>query len=198
MLANWLLFYWLTLTFMIMCTFIIVDSFIRRSTQCDVKFYQFLIIHLGNMVVGSVMNNTPMKHWSSIVVVFLYNIEYAVTKNLALRNIVPSFIEVDLNNLHYFDSQTQIGFILMNCCLFHDIKWLLFLNGPIYIVGSYFQIQFWADETLRLTPETNVNGYVQDSLIIVITIFAVITFSHYMQHKDLSVLIIEKYMLAQQ
>ena len=97
-------------------------------------------MNVGNIVVWIVMSKTPMKYWSSVVVTFLFNIEYAVITNLALRNIVPSFVQVDLNNLHYFDSQMQIGFIFINCCMFHDIKWMLFLNGPIYIVGSYFQI----------------------------------------------------------
>lgn len=86
------------------------------------------------------MSKTKMKYWSSVVVIFLFNIEYAVITNLALRNIVPDFVKVDLDNLHYFDSQNQIGFIFVNVCLFHDIKWMLFLNGPIYVVGSYFQI----------------------------------------------------------
>lgn len=46
-----------------------------------------------------------MKYWTSVVVLFMFNASYAIITNLALRNIVPSFVEVDLNNLHYFDSQ---------------------------------------------------------------------------------------------
>ena len=53
---------------------------------------------------------------------------------------------------------------------------MLFLNGPIYIVGSYF----WRDETLRLNPNFNVSSMVEDKIIIVFIIFAIITFSHYM------------------
>jgi hypothetical protein len=144
------------------------------------------------------MRSTPMKYWTSVVVLFMFNASYAIITNLALRNIVPSFVEVDLNNLHYFDSQMQIGFIFVNAVSFQDIKWMIFLNGPVYVAGSYFQISFWADETLRLSPESNVDGYIQDSLIITIAIYGIITFSHYMQQKDLSVLVIEKYMLSQQ
>ena len=57
---------------------------------------------------------------------------------------------------------------------------MLFLNGPIYIVGSYFHAAFWRDETLRLNPNINVSSMVEDKLIIVFVIFAIITFSHYM------------------
>jgi ABC-type xylose transport system permease subunit len=73
---------------------------------------------------------------------------------------------------------------------------MLFLNGPIYIVGSYFHAAFWRDETLRLNPNINVSSMVEDKLIIVFVIFAIITFSHYMTQKDLSVLIIQKHMIA--
>jgi hypothetical protein len=24
--------------------------------------------------------------------------------------------------------------------LFHDVKWLVFLNGPVFLVGSYFAV----------------------------------------------------------
>ena len=90
-----------------------------------------------NTLVWIALRCTPAKPYASIVIVIMYNIEQAVITNLALRNIMPSFVHVDMDNLHYFDSSTQIGFIFVNCCLFHDIKWMVFLNGPIYIVGSY-------------------------------------------------------------
>ena len=57
---------------------------------------------------------------------------------------------------------------------------MLFLNGPIYIVGSYFHATFWRDETLRLNPNINVSSMVEDKLIVVFIIFVIITFSHYM------------------
>jgi hypothetical protein len=78
----------------------------------------------------------------------------------------------------------------VNVYQLHDIKWMLFLNGPIYITGSYFHAAFWRDETLRLSPSTNVSSMVEDKIITVVIIFAIITFSHYMTQKDLSVLII--------
>ncbi len=55
---------------------------------------------------------------------------------------------------------------------------------------------FWRDETLRLEPSTNVSGFIEDKMIIIVVIFVIITFSHYMQQKDLSVLIIQKHMIA--
>ena len=96
-----------------------------------------MIMNVGNVIVWIALRYTPAKSHASVVMVFLFNFEQAVITNLALRNMLPSFVHVDMENLHYFDSQTQIGFIFVNCCLFHDIKWMVFLNGPIYLVGSY-------------------------------------------------------------
>ena len=114
-----------------------VFSFVLQSTQADVQFFQSMIMNVGNVIVWIALRYTPAKSHASVVIVFLFNLEQAVITNLALRNMLPSFVHVDMENLHYFDSQTQIGFIFVNCCLFHDIKWMVFLNGPIYLVGSY-------------------------------------------------------------
>ena len=79
------------------------------------------------------------KHISKVVV-FLYTVELCIYVNLVQRNIMPPGITVDMKNLEFFSGQDLIGFIFVNCMLFHDVKWLMFLNGPIFLVSSYFAV----------------------------------------------------------
>ena len=79
------------------------------------------------------------KHTSKIVT-SLYSAQLSIYVNLALRNIMPPGITVDMTNLEFFNGQDLIGFIFMNCMLFHDFKWLVFLNGPVFVLGSYFAV----------------------------------------------------------
>jgi hypothetical protein len=145
------------------------------------------------------MRFTPkLKPYASMVVIFSFNVITSVITNLALRDIMPSFVHVDLDNLSYFSNQTLVGFIFVNVCQFQDIKWLLFLNGPIFFIGAYFQFAFWHDDLLRKDPTASGSIFILDKMIIVIIVFSVVTFNHYMNQKDLSVLIIQKHMITQQ
>ena len=100
--------------------------------------FQSILQNVVNVLVWTIMRFTPLKPYASVVVIFNFNIISVVITNLALRNIMPSFVHVDLANLSYFSNQTLVGFIFVNCCPFHDIKWTLFLNGPIFFIVAYF------------------------------------------------------------
>ena len=92
------------------------------------------------MTVWSVPKGLKKYKHTSKIIVFLYSAELCIYVNLAMRNIMPPGITVDMTNLEFFIGQDLIGFIFMNCMLFHDVKWLVFLNGPVFVVGSYFAV----------------------------------------------------------
>mgnify|MGYP006973793840 FL=1 len=92
------------------------------------------------MTVWSVPKGLKKYKHTSKIIVFLYSAELCIYVNLAMRNIMPPGITVDITNLEFFSGQDLIGFIYMNCMLFHDVKWLAFLNGPVFLVGSYFAV----------------------------------------------------------
>jgi hypothetical protein len=100
-----------------------------------------MVFQVGlNITVWSVPKGLKKYKHTSKIIVFLYSAELCIYVNLAMRNIMPPGITVDLNNLEFFSGQDLIGFIFMNCMLFHDVKWLIFLNGPVFLVGSYFAV----------------------------------------------------------
>ena len=101
--------------------------------------FQSILLNVVNVLVWTIMRFTPtLKPYASVVVTINFNIISVVMPNLALRNIMPSFVHVDLANLSYFSNQTLVGFIFANCCAFQDLKWLLFVNGPMFFIGAYF------------------------------------------------------------
>ena len=80
-----------------------VLSYFQGSTQAEVNLFQAVIMDVLNRVLWTTMRFTRAKPYASVVLVFLYNVEQAVITNLAIRNMLPSFLTVDLNNLKYFD-----------------------------------------------------------------------------------------------
>ena len=87
-----------------------------------------------------------LKYYGPALVMFLFNAECVIITNLALRDMMPSFIKVDLDNLKFFQSQILITFIFTNSGLFNDVKWLAFLNGPLMLLGSYYESIFFAEQ----------------------------------------------------
>jgi len=71
---------------------------------------------------------------------FCYNSIACLCVNLAKRNITPPGITVDLQNLEFFDALDTLAFIFSNFVLLHDFKWLMFLNGPIFLISSYLLV----------------------------------------------------------
>ena len=168
-----------------------VLNFVNDVSQSQVQLFQSCIFLFGNFTVWLIMKNVPiLKNYCSAVVLFLFNAECVIITNLALRDMMPSFIKVDLDNLKFFQSQILITFIFCNCGIFYDVKWLAFLNGPVMLLGSYYECKFFAEQQKSKNPDVNVDGIIADVLVIRIVIYCVTFFSFYMQQKDLSVLII--------
>jgi len=90
-----------------------------------------------NMILWTIMKFTRAKPYASAVLIFLFNFEYLLINNLAVRGWLP-FLNVDMGQQKTFEIGILLPFILINCYQVHDIKWMLFLNGPIFLVGSYF------------------------------------------------------------
>jgi hypothetical protein len=80
-----------------------VLSYVQGSTQAEVNLFQAVIMNVFNTVVMTIMRFTRAKPYASVVVTFLWNIEQVVITNLAIRNMLPSFLTVNLDHLHYFD-----------------------------------------------------------------------------------------------
>lgn len=90
-------------------------------------------------MIWTVMKFTPkLKPYASVVLTIYNNVIHVVITNLALRDIMPSFVHVNLASLSSFSNTILIGFIFINVVQWHDIKWMIFLNGPIFLTGSYF------------------------------------------------------------
>jgi hypothetical protein len=78
-------------------------SYVQGSTQAEVNLFQAVIMNVCNTVVMTIMIFTRAKPYASVVVSLLFNIEQVVITNLAIRNMLPSFLTVDLDHLDYFD-----------------------------------------------------------------------------------------------
>ena len=65
---------------------------------------------------------------------------------------MPPGITVDLQNLEFFDSLDTIAFIFSNFVLLHDFKRLMFLNGPIFLISSYFLVLAEVENASLLDP----------------------------------------------
>jgi hypothetical protein len=79
-----------------------VLSYFQGSTQAEVNLFQS-VIQFCITVVMTIMIFTRAKPYASVVVTFLWNIAQVVITNMAIRNMLPSFLTVDLDNLKYFD-----------------------------------------------------------------------------------------------
>ena len=53
---------------------------------------------------------------------------------------MPLEMDVDKSNIDVFFGQVLLAFIWMNCMLFQDVKWVAFLNGPIFVISAYFEV----------------------------------------------------------
>ena len=78
-------------------------SYVQGSTQAEVNLFQAVIMNVCNTVVMTIMIFTRAKPYASVVVSLLFNIEQVVITNLAIRNMLPSFLTVDLDTVDYFD-----------------------------------------------------------------------------------------------
>jgi hypothetical protein len=94
----------------------------------------------GNFTGWSIAKLLKKYSHTSKVVISLHMVWLCVYLNLALRNLLPPNITVDMQNLEFFSGADMMGFIFVNCMLFHDVKWLIFLNGPIFMVSAYFAV----------------------------------------------------------
>jgi hypothetical protein len=132
--------FWHTVTVTLFSLILNVANWIMGVSQSLPQMF-LMVFQVGlNMTVWSVPKGLKKYKHTSKIIVFLYSAELCLYVNLAMRNIMPPGITVDMTNLEFFNGQDLIGFIFMNCMLFHDVKWLVFLNGPVFLVGSYFAV----------------------------------------------------------
>jgi len=132
-----------------------------------------------NMILWTIMKFTRAKPYASVVLIFLFNFEYLLINNLAVRNLL-TFLAVDMGQQRTYEIGILLPFILINCYQTHDIKWFLFLNGPIFLIGSYLHAFNQKDETLKLDPNLNTEGMIRGKMVTAIAAYVVISFSHYM------------------
>ena len=88
---------------MVIALILSVLSYFQGSTQAEVNLFQAVIMNVLNLVLWTIMRFTRAKPYASAVIVFLYNVDQVVITNLAIRNMLPSFLTVDLDHLDYFD-----------------------------------------------------------------------------------------------
>ena len=107
------------------------------------------------------MKFTRAKPYASVVITFLFNVEFSLISNLIVRNLIP-FLTTESTNLNFkFENgRILVPFIMINSYQVHDIKWMIFLNGPIFVLGSYFYAAHLRDDALRLDPYTDVQNSV--------------------------------------
>jgi len=100
------------------------------------------------------MKYTRARAYANMVMLFLYNIHFGLIDNLALRNKIGVLAFSNSNEMEYFGEMGIIsGFIITNIVQLQDIKWFVFLNGPIFIVSLFFHALFWGDETFKNNPD---------------------------------------------
>jgi hypothetical protein len=89
-------------------------------------------------------------------------------------------------------------FLLNHFIIFHDFKWTAILDGPIFVVASYFEAL--ANNQLAATENSIYDGAgdVGDRMMLACLIYGFISFSQFLQQRDLSILIIQKSLIAQQ
>jgi len=93
-----------------------------------------------NVSLWTILRYCNRRKYTSRIITILYTVETVVYVNLAMRNMLPSGFPVEMTNLEFFQTQDLVLFVVINCMLFHDFKWLVFCNGPIFMIGSYFII----------------------------------------------------------
>jgi len=130
--------YWLMIIISITSLTANVINFVNKSSQSVPQMF-LMIFQVGlNVSLWTVLRYCNKRKYTSKLIVILYTVEVTVYVNLAMRNMLPSGFPVDMKNLEFFFGQDLVLFIFMNCILFHDVKWVIFCNGPIFIIGSYF------------------------------------------------------------
>ena len=60
-----------------------------------------------------------------------------ISVNLLMRNKMP--VVIDSSNISGLEHLIWLGFIYSTTFIFYDFKVTLFINAPIFIVGTYFQ-----------------------------------------------------------
>ena len=80
----------------------------------------------------------------------------------------------------------------------HDFKWATFLDGPIFLVASYFEALAIVAQFEEIDP--NYQGSMKIRLLMVraTTIYFLLFAAQFMQQKELYVAIIQKQLLAYQ
>jgi hypothetical protein len=117
-----------------------VYNYIVKAPQSEVGLFMLAPMIGLNGIVWMICKCAKHYAHTSKVITVLYMIEICCYINFSLRDMMPPGIHVDTTNLDFFKYQDLIHFIFSSCMLFHDVKWLLFLNGPIFLVSSYFAV----------------------------------------------------------
>ena len=133
--------FWITaLTSGIFTIVVNVYNYIVKAPQSEVGLF-LLTPTLGLMgIVWMICKCAKHYAHTSKGIILIYTTITCCYINFSLRDMMPPGIHVDTTNLDFFKYQDLIHFIISSCMLFHDVKWLLFLNGPIFLISSYFAV----------------------------------------------------------
>ena len=133
--------FWITqITTGIACLAVNIYNYCVQAPQREVGLFFLVPMLTANTIVWGICKCCKHYAHTSKIITLLYTIEFCCYINLSLRNILPPGIYVDTTNLDFFKYQDVMFFTLSSCMLFQDVKWLLFLNGPLFIVSHYFAV----------------------------------------------------------
>ena len=68
----------------------------------------------------------------------MYLATYVLWVNIALRNLMPFGIEVDLKGTKVFQQMIQNGFMYASLYAMYDFKITIFVYTPLFLAGATF------------------------------------------------------------
>ena len=80
----------------------------------------------------------------------------------------------------------------------HDFKWTIFVNGPIFLVASYFEALAIVAQLEEVDPDFQGSMKIRLLMFRATTIYFLLMVAQFMQQKELYVAIIQKQLLAYQ
>ena len=80
----------------------------------------------------------------------------------------------------------------------HDFEWTTFLDGPIFLVASYFEALAIVAQFEEIDPDYQGSMKIRLLMVRATTIYFLLFAAQFMQQKELYVAIIQKQLLAYQ
>ena len=132
---------------------IIITSYIffKNLIQAEATIFIYGITQVVSLTFWCVLAFIPKtKRHAYKVVNCVANVLVGVGINLAYRDKLP--FKVDMDNLEVFTQQIQLIFIWTHSFLLADYKWTALLDGPIFLVLSYFEASILCEIKVRNEP----------------------------------------------